>query len=193
MGRWPPSRAAPPDAPLRANVRLLGEILGAVIAEQEGEAILRLEERIRLLARLGRRGDEGSSRALAETIAGLDVETQAVVLRAFTMYFHLANIAEQHHRIRRRHELEARGRDAPRVARRGGRAARGRGVGDAELREAAARVSVELVLTAHPTEALPRTILEKHRLDRRPDRRARRAASVRPGAATTPSCGSPRR
>ena len=97
------------EAPLRANVRLLGEILGTVLAEQEGEPVLRLEERIRLLARLGRRGDEGSSRALAETIAGLDVATQAVVLRAFTMYFHLANIAEQHHRIRRRHELESEG------------------------------------------------------------------------------------
>src|SRR4029078_1802265 len=95
-----------PDAPLRANVRLLGEILGTVIAEQEGQDVLRLEERIRLLARLGRRGDEGSSRALAETIAALDVETQTVVLRAFTMYFHLANIAEQHHRIRRRQEHE---------------------------------------------------------------------------------------
>ena len=106
MGRVP-SRTA--DAPLRANVRLLGEILGEILAEQEGEEVLRLEERIRLLARLGRRGDVGASRALAETIAALDVETQAVVLRAFTMYFHLANIAEQHHRIRRRHEQERHG------------------------------------------------------------------------------------
>ena len=142
-----------PDAPLRANVRLLGEILGAVIAEQEGEAILRLEERIRLLARLGRRGDEGSSRALAETIAGLDVETQAVVLRAFTMYFHLANIAEQHHRVRRRHELEREGANPSRVARRGRCSAGGRGRGKVELRKAAARVSVEPVLTAHPRGA----------------------------------------
>ena len=152
-----------PDAPLRANVRLLGEILGAVIAEQEGEAILRLEERIRLLARLGRRGDEGSSRALAETIAGLDVETQAVVLRAFTMYFHLANIAEQHHRVRRRHELEREGATLRESLDEAVAQLEDEGVGKAELRKAAARVSVELVLTAHPTEALPRTILEKHR------------------------------
>ena len=157
-----PSRSA--DAPLRANVRLLGEILGTVIAEQEGEEILRLEERIRLLARLGRRGDAGSSRALAETIAGLDVETQAVVLRAFTMYFHLANIAEQHHRIRRRHELEGEGATLRESLGEAVAQLEDEGVGDAELRAAAARVSVELVLTAHPTEALPRTILEKHRL-----------------------------
>ena len=100
---------ASPDAPLRANVRLLGSILGTVLTEQEGDEVYRLEERIRLLARLGRRGDTGASRALAETIAGLDVETQAVVLRAFTVYFHLANIAEQHHRVRRRREVEREG------------------------------------------------------------------------------------
>jgi phosphoenolpyruvate carboxylase len=156
-----PSRS--PDAPLRANVRLLGEILGTVLAEQEGELVLRLEERIRLLARLGRRGDEGSSRALAETIAGLDVTTQAVVLRAFTMYFHLANIAEQHHRIRRRHELEAEGATLRESLDEALLQLEQEGVGEEELRAAAARVSVELVLTAHPTEALPRTILEKHR------------------------------
>jgi len=156
-----PSRSA--EAPLRANVRLLGEILGAVVAEQEGEETFRLEERIRLLARLGRRGDEGSSRALAETIAGLDVATQAVVLRAFTMYFHLANIAEQHHRIRRRHELELEGQTLRESLDEAIAQLENEGVGEAELREAAARISVELVLTAHPTEALPRTILEKHR------------------------------
>jgi phosphoenolpyruvate carboxylase len=156
-----PSRA--PDAPLRANVRLLGEILGTVLAEQEGEHVLRLEERIRLLARLGRRGDEGASRALAETIAGLDVETQAVVLRAFTMYFHLANIAEQHHRIRRRHEQEREGATLRESLDEALLQLEAAGVGEDELGAAAAGVSVELVLTAHPTEALPRTILEKHR------------------------------
>jgi phosphoenolpyruvate carboxylase len=97
------------DPALRANVRALGEILGRVLTEQEGDEVYRLEERIRLLARLGRGGDGGASRALAETIARLDVETQAVVLRAFTVYFHLANIAEQHHRVRRRREVERQG------------------------------------------------------------------------------------
>jgi len=156
-----PSRTA--DAPLRANVRLLGEILGEVLAEQEGEEVLRLEERIRLLARLGRRGDDGASRALAETIAALDVEAQGVVLRAFTMYFHLANIAEQHHRIRRRHEQERDGATLRESLDEALLRLDEEGVGEEELRAAAARVAVELVLTAHPTEALPRTILEKHR------------------------------
>jgi phosphoenolpyruvate carboxylase len=163
VGRVTRVQSRSSEAPLRANVRLLGEILGTVLAEQEGEEVLLLEERIRLLARLGRRGDEGSSRALAETIAGLDVATQAVVLRAFTMYFHLANIAEQHHRIRRRHALEHEGETLRESLDEAIAQLEDEGVGEAELREAAARVSVVLVLTAHPTEALPRTILEKHR------------------------------
>jgi phosphoenolpyruvate carboxylase len=151
------------DAPLRANVRLLGELLGRVIVEQEGEQLYQLEERIRLLARLGRQGDTGASQALAEEIGWLDVETQAVVLRAFSVYFHLANIAEQHHRVRRRRAVEREG-GTPResldevLAR-----LEADGVGEEELSVAAAGVSVELVLTAHPTEAMPRTILEKHR------------------------------
>ncbi len=156
-----PSRS--PDAPLRANVRLLGEILGRVLTEQEGEDVLRLEERIRLLARLGRRGDEGASRGLEETIAALDVEAQAVVLRAFTLYFHLANIAEQHHRIRRRHEAELEGATLRESLDESVALLAAEGVTEHELHGTAERVSVELVLTAHPTEALPRTILEKHR------------------------------
>ena len=154
---------ATPDAPLRANVRLLGEILGRVLTEQEGEDVYRLEERIRLLARLGRRGDSGAERALSETIAALDVETQAVVLRAFTVYFHLANIAEQHHRVRRRREHEREG-GTPRESLAEALALLERdGVARDDVAAAARRVTVELVLPAHPTEALPRTILEKHR------------------------------
>ena len=152
-----------PDAPLRANVRLLGQILGMVLTEQEGEDVYRLEERIRLLARLGRRGDTGASRALAETIAGLEVETQAVVLRAFTVYFHLANIAEQHHRVRRRREVEREGGTLRESLDEALELLAAEGVTPDEVAAAARRVSVELVLTAHPTEALPRTILEKHR------------------------------
>ena len=152
-----------PDAPLRANVRLLGEILGRVLAEQEGEDVYRLEERVRLLARLGRRGDTGSARALEETITALDVETQAVVLRAFTVYFHLANIAEQHHRVRRRREHEREGGTPRESLAEALELLERDGVTRAEIADAARRVSVELVVTAHPTEALPRTILEKHR------------------------------
>jgi phosphoenolpyruvate carboxylase len=85
------------------------------------------------------------------------------VLRAFTIYFHLANIAEQHHRVRRRREVEREGGVPRESLAEALEQLEQHGVADDELAQAAERVSVELVLTAHPTEALPRTILEKHR------------------------------
>ena len=151
------------DPALRAEVRLLGDTLGRVLAEQEGDGTLELEERIRALARLGRSGDAAASAELAATVAALPVETQAVVLRAFTVYFHLANIAEQHHRVRRRREIEREGGTLRESLDEALGLLAAAGVDEEEIARAAADVSVELVLTAHPTEALPRTILEQHR------------------------------
>ena len=148
------------DAELRANVRLLGDLLGRVLAEQEGEELFELVERVRALARWARRtGERGD---LAATIAALDLPRQADVLRAFGVFFQLANIAEQHHRLRRRRAYEHEGR----VARESLADAFARidaaGVRDGELAEHAARVRIELVFTAHPTEATRRTILAAH-------------------------------
>jgi phosphoenolpyruvate carboxylase len=145
-----------PEAALRANVRLLGDILGEVIVEQEGEEVLDLEERVRKLARAGRRGSAEAHDQLEELVGALELGRQALVLRAFSIYFQLANIAEQHHRVRRRRAYEHEGRTPP------------ESLADAEerlgdLTEAASRVSVELVLTAHPTEATRRTVLRMHR------------------------------
>ena len=86
------------DAALRANVRLLGDLLGRVLVEQEGQDLLDDEERIRALARDARAG--GSRVALGEAVAALGLERQAAVQRAFALFFQLVNIAEQHHRIR---------------------------------------------------------------------------------------------
>jgi phosphoenolpyruvate carboxylase len=149
-----------PDAQLRANVRLLVDVLGNVLVEQEGDELLALEERIRGLARDAR--ETGDSAELTEAISALDLEQQSAVLRAFSLFFQLANIAEQHHRLRRRRQYEHEGR-VPResladaVAR-----LREAGVGDDELSAAAERLEVRPVLTAHPTEASRRTILQAH-------------------------------
>ena len=149
-----------PDTQLRANVRLLGDVLGEVLVEQEGEELLALEEQIRGLARVAR--ETGDRAELEETIGALELERQSAVLRAFSLFFQLANIAEQHHRLRRRRQYEHEGR-VPResladaVAR-----LRDAGVGDEELLEAASRLQVRPVLTAHPTEATRRTILQAH-------------------------------
>src|SRR5207244_3794462 len=99
-----PALSTTADAPLRANVRLLGDLLGQVLVEQEGEWLLELEERIRLSARDARDGDEAAFAQLGETVAALPLERQALVLRAFAVYFQLANIAEQHHRLLRRRQ-----------------------------------------------------------------------------------------
>jgi phosphoenolpyruvate carboxylase len=149
------------EAALRRDVRLLGDILGRVLVEQEGEALFETEERIRALARAGRAGEPRDE--LREAVRALDLHTQGTVLRAFAAYFTLANLAEQHHRLRRRREYE----HEERVPRESLAAAFTRleqaGVDGEGLARAAAHVSVELVFTAHPTEATRRTFLAAHR------------------------------
>jgi phosphoenolpyruvate carboxylase len=149
------------EAPLRRDVRLLGEILGRVLVEQEGEALLETEELIRRLARAGRSGEPRDE--LRTAVGGLDLDAQGKVLRAFAAYFQLANLAEQHHRLRRRRAYEHEER-IPResLAEAFARLERA-GVGSDELVRAAAHVSLELVFTAHPTEATRRTFLAAHR------------------------------
>ncbi len=147
---------------LRANVRLLGDVLGKVLAEQEGSGFLELEERIRLLARRVRHGSRPPA-ALAGAVGGLSVEEQGTVLRAFSLFFQLANIAEQHHRLRRRREYEHEGRLARESIAETVRELRRAGVADSALAPAVARARVSPVVTAHPTEATRRTILAAHR------------------------------
>lgn len=138
-------------APLRRDIRLLGAILGQVLVEQEGPALLETVERIRRASRAARR--DGSVAAIEND---LDAETQALVLRAFGVFFQLANLAEQLHRVRRRRD------DA-----RHGRAVR-ESLRDAFKRvvredlDAARGSSIRLVLTSHPTEATRRTVLLTH-------------------------------
>ena len=112
-----------PYGPLRRERRLLGSLLGQVLVEQEGEEFLAAEERIRAAARRSR--EVGDPAIVREAVRALPPEGQAKMLRAFALYFQLANTAEQHHRMRRRREYEHEGRVAARVARRGVRAARG--------------------------------------------------------------------
>jgi phosphoenolpyruvate carboxylase len=149
------------DTALRGNVRLLGDVLGRVLVEQQGEELLADEERVRALARAAREG--GSREELRAAVAVLPLERQAAVLRAFALFFQLVNIAEQHHRIRRRREYEREG-TVPRESVAAAFALLdAAGIPLDDQRAAGARLSVELVLTAHPTEATRRTVLEAHR------------------------------
>ena len=151
---------ASPDSALRANVRLLGDLLGRVLVEQQGSAFLGTVERIRVLSRRAR--DTGERGELDETIAGMDLATRANVLAAFGLFFQLANIAEQHHRVRRRRDYEREGRIAPETVEDAVSRLERAGVAGEELGRVALDVHVELVLTAHPTEATRRTVLAAH-------------------------------
>ena len=143
--------------PLRRDVRLLGDLLGTVLVEQDGPALLAAVERIRLLARGAR--ERGIVADLDRAVSELDPGLQALVLRAFGLYFQLANIAEQHHRVRRRradaHEGPLRESLAEALAAMSE-------IDPDELRARSSSTSLRLVLTAHPTEATRRTVLLAH-------------------------------
>ena len=152
--------------PLRRDVHFLGELLGKVLIHQGGRHVFEVEERIRKLAiqvrRAGRLADERRLLALLEK---LDVEEAVGIIRAFSVYFQLVNIAEEHHRVRRKRHYESLPGFHPQ---RGSLedvihrlyAAR---VSPQALAQVTKTLSVVLVLTAHPTQALPATILAKHR------------------------------
>jgi phosphoenolpyruvate carboxylase len=149
------------DAPLRRDVRLLGDLLGRVMVEQEGEELLAREEEIRQVSRRAREtGDPVVRAELAHAVADLDLEQQTTILRAFALFFQLANLAEQQHRVRRRRDVE-REDGVPRESlAEAFRRLREAGIDREALAAAADHVALELVLTAHPTEATRRTILQ---------------------------------
>ncbi|MGH3683374.1 MAG: phosphoenolpyruvate carboxylase, partial [Natronosporangium sp.] len=129
------------DAALRADIRRLGRLLGQTLVRQEGPQLLELVEEVRALVR----SDPAEA---ARRLSGSDVATATNLARAFSTYFHLANITEQVHRAR---ELQRR-----RVAEGGWldqAAARivERGVPVAELAAAVRRLAIRPVFTAHPT------------------------------------------
>ncbi|MCP3915768.1 MAG: phosphoenolpyruvate carboxylase [bacterium] len=152
---------APKDRPLRADVGWLGGLLGDLLREQGPPQLFETVERARLAARRRRRGQEDAEAELASVMSDLEPVLALEVVRAFSAYFGLANMAERVHRIRRRVDYERDG-----VAQRGGfRAVFGemasRGVSLGEVRTRLSGLCVEPVFTAHPTEAVRRTLLKK--------------------------------
>ena len=138
---------------LRRDIRELGVLLGLTLERQEGPDFLALVEQVRHLIRSDR---EATAAMLAEVEPGTAIR----LVRAFTTYFHLANVAEQVHRGR---ELAAlRARDGTWLSQAVGRIAAA-GVSEAELAEEIGRLAVRPVFTAHPTEAARRTVLAKIR------------------------------
>uniref|UniRef100_A0AAU3GWJ2 Phosphoenolpyruvate carboxylase n=1 Tax=Streptomyces sp. NBC_01401 TaxID=2903854 RepID=A0AAU3GWJ2_9ACTN len=139
------------NSELRADIRRLGDLLGETLVRQEGQDLLDLVERVRALTRT-------DGEAAAELLGDTDLETAAQLVRAFSTYFHLANVTEQVHRA---HEMRDR-----RSAEGGLLALTADRLKDADpehLRETVKNLNVRPVFTAHPTEAARRSVLNKLR------------------------------
>jgi phosphoenolpyruvate carboxylase len=156
--------AAEKNRPLMEDIRLLGRILGDVIREQEGRAAFDLTERVRQLSVAYRlKKDASAGRVLDRLLKNLSADQTVSVIRAFSYFSHLANIAEDRHHVRRREHHEAEGHLQEgslaycfeRLAR-----ADHRGADIAALLEGA---YISPVLTAHPTEVQRTSILDAER------------------------------
>ncbi len=142
---------------LRADIRRLGNQLGETIKRNVSVEFFDLVEDIRTLSRNTREGDANSRAALEARVEGLTEVEKILLVRAFTIYFHLANVAEQVHRVEElRLKTEGSGELYDTFAR-----ADEAGIDAATWTERLANVEYRPVFTAHPTEASRRSILEK--------------------------------
>ncbi|MFC7678401.1 phosphoenolpyruvate carboxylase [Paenibacillus sp. GCM10028914] len=151
---------------LRRDVRFLGNILGEVLVHQGGNELLDIVEKIRETSKSLR------SVFLPELFADfkrivstLDPDNRHQVIRAFAIYFQLVNIAEQNHRIRRKRDYERSAGESvqPGSIESAVRDLKERNFTYEEVQEILESLSLELVMTAHPTEAMRRAILDIHK------------------------------
>ena len=149
------------DLPLRRDVGWLGQLLGRLLQELGDEELFPAVEGARLLARRRRRGSEEAEAQLIKLLDGLDDDMSHEVVRAFSAYFGLVNMAERVHRIRRRVDRLRNGEPQPGGVRAVLKSLAAAGVEAEEVEEALDGLLVEPVFTAHPTEAVRRTILRK--------------------------------
>lgn len=152
---------------LRDDVRLLGGLVGEVLREQGGERLYNLVEDLRLRAiRLRERYDAASEREFGRVFERLATDQLATLVRAYGIYFHVINLAEQNHRLRTIRERERLGSPAPRresiadalaAAHQAGRPA-------AEVERVVGELLLYPVLTAHPSETRRRTVQQHLRV-----------------------------
>ena len=151
---------------LSEDIHLLGDVLGHVIRRQAGIEIFELEERIRALSKTRRLEDDPAiDTRLAYVVGRLDPAEAELVARSFTTYFELVNLAEEQHRVRvlRERERDAHPQPLPESVAAAVAALWRAGVDEFEMRRLLNNLDIELVFTAHPTQAKRRTILAKLR------------------------------
>jgi phosphoenolpyruvate carboxylase len=160
----PTRRARDNERPLVEDIRLLGRILGDVIREQEGVAAYELVERVRKLSVAFRRdADPDADHALKKLLKALTGEQTVSVIRAFTYFSHLANLAEDRHHIRRRAIHERAGDTQEGSIEVALARLRWAGIGPRTISQTLAQAHVSPVLTAHPTEVQRKSILDAER------------------------------
>ncbi|KEA62274.1 Phosphoenolpyruvate carboxylase [Marinobacterium lacunae] len=147
-------------APLRDNVRLLGHLLGNTIRRDCGEEFFAKVETIRNLSKDARKG-KARKEDLIGALKALKEEELVPMARAFSQFLNLANLAEEHHRVRRRSSLVVSKPD-PHALEQVLDHTLAQGIDADTLVRKAAELQVELVLTAHPTEVNRRTFIQKY-------------------------------
>ncbi len=156
----PDRGSEPSDTALRSDIRRLGHQLGNTLVRQHGESLLDAVERVRMLTRNLR--DQGSNEdvtaELHELFDDTDVAHAILLVRAFTVYFHLANVAEQVHRIE---DLNSGSPNFANQFEETVQALADSGIAPQEISDLVARAELRPVFTAHPTEASRRAILDK--------------------------------
>ncbi|MEW6404956.1 MAG: phosphoenolpyruvate carboxylase, partial [Chloroflexota bacterium] len=148
---------------LSQTIHLLGDLLGQVISELESRALFETEERIRALAKARRSGDISAPKKLQEEVSALQAEEARVIASAFATYFDLVNLAEENERVEilRRREDENYPKPVDESIGDALATLKARGITREQIFTLLDNLSIELVLTAHPTEARRRTVLSK--------------------------------
>src|SRR5512142_328244 len=144
-------------------IHLLGDILGSVISELESPELFETEERIRAAAKDRRAGNADAAKQLAADVEALDVNSARVIAAAFAAYFDLVNLAEENERVQQLREREIALYPKPLDESVGQAIAslKKEGVTAEQMQTLLDGLAIELVLTAHPTEARRRTIVSK--------------------------------
>src|ERR1700752_1165147 len=157
------AQALEEDTRLRNDIRLLGRILGDTVREQEGADVFDLVERIRQTSiRFHRDEDRSARKELEQILDSMSISETVRIVRAFSYFSHLANIAEDQNTIR-----QMRTRGAAKGAPRAGALAdtlamaQAAGVKPAELRQFFKTALVSPVLTAHPTEVRRKSTMDR--------------------------------
>ena len=156
------AQALEEDVRLRNDIRLLGRILGDTVRDQEGADVFDLVERIRQTSiRFHRDDDKPARRELELILDSMSISQTVRIVRAFSYFSHLANIAEDQNNIRQMRSPGAGGAPRASVLAQTLAHARDAGIGAADLRRFLETAQVSPVLTAHPTEVRRKSTMDR--------------------------------